>query len=97
MHLSVPSHILCMILRLIKSVVLKQKNVHILFCYCHSFDDMGQNRVVLDSEIFSFRFVQLIACAESRGFTMETRSNKTLAHSLDKCVDPNDPNFNRVS
>ena len=39
----------------------------------------------------------MIACAEIKGFAMETQSNKQLARSLDEAVDPSDPDFNRVS
>ncbi|XP_031571497.1 DIS3-like exonuclease 1 [Actinia tenebrosa] len=41
-------------------------------------------------------FSDLIHCAESRGFSIETSSNKLLADSLDECVDPGDPTFNKI-
>ena len=28
---------------------------------------------------------------------MDTQTNKALAHTLDRCVDPENPDFNRVS
>lgn len=42
------------------------------------------------------RFSHLKECAARKGFTMDTRSNKALALSLDSCVDPLDPDFNRI-
>ena len=42
------------------------------------------------------RLTGLIECAKKKSFTIDTRSNKTLAVSLDRSVDPNDPEFNRV-
>ncbi|KAG9260850.1 DIS3-like exonuclease 1 isoform X1 [Astyanax mexicanus] len=41
-------------------------------------------------------FNQLIDCAKTLGFTIDTRSNKTLADSLDHAVDPLDPLVNRL-
>ncbi|KAF4091014.1 hypothetical protein AMELA_G00032240 [Ameiurus melas] len=41
-------------------------------------------------------FNQLIDSAKSRGFSIDTRSNKTLADSLDRAVDPQDPMVNRL-
>ncbi|XP_028297903.1 DIS3-like exonuclease 1 [Gouania willdenowi] len=41
-------------------------------------------------------FSQLTATAAAKGFTMETRSNKDLAESLDRAVDPQDPLVNRL-
>lgn len=42
-------------------------------------------------------FDNLVACASSQGFTIDTSSSKALADSLDKCVDANDVFMNRVS
>ena len=42
------------------------------------------------------RFALLRKCAERKGFSIKTHSNKALARSLDECDDPNDPDFNRV-
>ncbi|XP_019722970.1 DIS3-like exonuclease 1 [Hippocampus comes] len=41
-------------------------------------------------------FSQLVDSAKSRGFTIDTRSNKALADSLDQAVDPQDPLLNRL-
>ncbi|XP_077418863.1 DIS3-like exonuclease 1 isoform X2 [Vanacampus margaritifer] len=41
-------------------------------------------------------FSQLVDSAMSRGFTIDTRSNKALADSLDQAVDPQDPLLNRL-
>ncbi|KAM6980009.1 DIS3-like exonuclease 1 [Aplochiton taeniatus] len=41
-------------------------------------------------------FNQLIDSAKARGFTIDTRSNKALADSLDQAVDPQDPLVNRM-
>jgi DIS3-like exonuclease 1 len=41
-------------------------------------------------------FNGLIMCAGSKGFTINTRSNKLLAESLDNAVDPWDPDVNRL-
>ncbi|XP_027053646.1 DIS3-like exonuclease 1 isoform X3 [Pocillopora damicornis] len=41
-------------------------------------------------------FSNLIHCAASKGFSIDTSSNKSLADSLDECVDPQDPNFNKL-
>ena len=42
------------------------------------------------------RFTHLRRCAGVRGFQILTGSNKELAESLDKAVDPHDPEFNKV-
>ncbi|KAK2567887.1 DIS3-like exonuclease 1 [Acropora cervicornis] len=42
------------------------------------------------------RFANLTHCAAAKGFSIDTSSNKSLADSLDDCVDPNDPNFNMI-
>ncbi|XP_067057370.1 DIS3-like exonuclease 1 [Acropora muricata] len=42
------------------------------------------------------RFANLTHCAAAKGFSIDTSSNKSLADSLDDCVDPNDPNFNKI-
>ena len=42
------------------------------------------------------KFVQLIESTSAKGFSLDTRSNKTLADSLDACVDPLDPTVNKV-
>ncbi|XP_071489125.1 DIS3-like exonuclease 1 [Diadema antillarum] len=42
------------------------------------------------------QFQDLIGCAKSKGFAVDTSSNKKLAESLDKCVDVKDPTFNRI-
>ena len=42
-------------------------------------------------------FEHLIQCAQAKGFTVNTSSNKALADSLDKCVDSTDPHVNKVS
>ncbi|KAG7468253.1 hypothetical protein MATL_G00140980 [Megalops atlanticus] len=41
-------------------------------------------------------FSQLMDSAKARGFTIDTRSNKALADSLDRAVDPQDPLVNRL-
>ncbi|XP_066557335.1 DIS3-like exonuclease 1 [Amia ocellicauda] len=41
-------------------------------------------------------FSQLCESASARGFSIETRSNKALAVSLDRAVDPSDPLVNRL-
>ncbi|CAL8362129.1 unnamed protein product [Gadus morhua 'NCC'] len=41
-------------------------------------------------------FCQLVDCAKAMGFTINTRSNKDLADSLDQAVDPKDPLVNRM-
>ncbi|KAK3090437.1 hypothetical protein FSP39_011852 [Pinctada imbricata] len=42
------------------------------------------------------QFESLRNCAASRGFTIKTSSNKELAESLDRCVDCNDPEVNKL-
>lgn len=42
------------------------------------------------------QFENLKNCASSRGFKIETASNKVLAQSLDRCVDPRDPVVNKL-
>ncbi|XP_030740177.1 DIS3-like exonuclease 1 isoform X2 [Echinops telfairi] len=41
-------------------------------------------------------FSELRECAKAKGFSIDTRSNKTLADSLDKADDPSDPIVNRL-
>ncbi|XP_054627523.1 DIS3-like exonuclease 1 isoform X2 [Dunckerocampus dactyliophorus] len=41
-------------------------------------------------------FSQLVDSAKSKGFSINTRSNKALADSLDQAVDPQDPLLNRL-
>ncbi|XP_009902181.2 DIS3-like exonuclease 1 [Dryobates pubescens] len=41
-------------------------------------------------------FTELRECASAKGFSMDTRSNKTLAESLDKANDPLDPIVNML-
>ncbi|CAH3019970.1 unnamed protein product [Porites evermanni] len=41
-------------------------------------------------------FANLVHCAASKGFSINTNSNKSLADSLDECVDAKDPNFNKI-
>ncbi|XP_070541854.1 DIS3-like exonuclease 1 isoform X2 [Ptychodera flava] len=41
-------------------------------------------------------FGNLNHCAKSKGMTVDTSSNKSLAESLDQCVDPKDPVFNKI-
>ncbi|KGL77635.1 DIS3-like exonuclease 1, partial [Tinamus guttatus] len=41
-------------------------------------------------------FSELRECASAKGFTIDTRSNKTLAESLDKADDPQDPIVNKL-
>ncbi|XP_029000136.1 DIS3-like exonuclease 1 [Betta splendens] len=41
-------------------------------------------------------FSQLVECASARGFSMDTSSNKALAASLDRAVDPQDSTVNRL-
>ncbi|XP_029430598.1 DIS3-like exonuclease 1 isoform X2 [Rhinatrema bivittatum] len=41
-------------------------------------------------------FSELRECAEAKGFTIDTRSNKALADSLDKADDPADPLVNKL-
>lgn len=41
-------------------------------------------------------FSQLVDCATAAGFTIDTRTNKALADSLDRAVDPQDPLVNRL-
>ena len=38
----------------------------------------------------------LVETARVRGFTVVTESNKALAESLNSCVDPQDPEVNKV-
>ncbi|XP_038076853.1 DIS3-like exonuclease 1 isoform X2 [Patiria miniata] len=42
------------------------------------------------------QFQDLVDSAKARGFTIDTSSNKALADSLDKCVDPKDPVYNKI-
>nr|XP_054756295.1 DIS3-like exonuclease 1 [Lytechinus pictus] len=42
------------------------------------------------------QFQELITSARSKGFTVDTSSNKLLAESLDRCIDRKDPVFNKV-
>ncbi|MFT7816577.1 DIS3-like exonuclease 1-like [Arapaima gigas] len=42
------------------------------------------------------QFAQLIESAKARGFDIDTRSNKALADSLDRAVDPRDSLINRL-
>ena len=39
-------------------------------------------------------FAELKSCAKSKGWDLDVWSNKVLAESLDKCIDPTDPNVN---
>ncbi|KAM5292142.1 DIS3-like exonuclease 1 isoform 2-T2 [Ctenodactylus gundi] len=41
-------------------------------------------------------FAELRECARAKGFSIDTRSNKTLADSLDNANDPSDPIVNRL-
>ncbi|XP_023188366.1 DIS3-like exonuclease 1 isoform X1 [Xiphophorus maculatus] len=41
-------------------------------------------------------FSQLVDTARARGFSIDTRTNKALADSLDRAVDPEDPLVNRL-
>lgn len=41
-------------------------------------------------------FSELRECAKAKGFFIDTRSNKTLADSLDNANDPNDPIVNKL-
>ncbi|XP_013378724.1 DIS3-like exonuclease 1 [Lingula anatina] len=41
-------------------------------------------------------FENLVNCAKAKGFDVQTHSNKALAESLDKCVDPQDPSVNKL-
>ncbi|KAJ7311275.1 hypothetical protein JRQ81_006890 [Phrynocephalus forsythii] len=41
-------------------------------------------------------FSELLECAKAKGFSIDTRSNKALADSLDKAVDPSDPLVNKL-
>ena len=42
------------------------------------------------------QFDTLRRCAGAKGFNIDTKTNKDLANSLDKCVDPNDQSINKV-
>ncbi|KAK6178827.1 hypothetical protein SNE40_011323 [Patella caerulea] len=42
------------------------------------------------------QFDMLIKCAASKGFNIDTTSNKSLAESLNRCVDVNDPTVNKL-
>ncbi|KAK3604725.1 hypothetical protein CHS0354_018965 [Potamilus streckersoni] len=42
------------------------------------------------------QFSNLKNCAATHGFDIKTKSNKDLAESLDKCVDPQDPVVNKL-
>ncbi|XP_062516622.1 DIS3-like exonuclease 1 [Corticium candelabrum] len=42
------------------------------------------------------RFAQLIQCAVSRHYTINTKSSKLLAESLDNAIDSRDPEINRL-
>ena len=58
-------------------------------------DEMCDCDWQLVSWIFSLQaFADLKACAGSRGWDIDVWSNKQLAESLAKCVDPQDPNVN---
>ncbi|KAG8574971.1 hypothetical protein GDO81_009404, partial [Engystomops pustulosus] len=41
-------------------------------------------------------FKELKECAHAKEFSIDTRTNKTLADSLDKAIDPSDPLVNRL-
>ncbi|KAK6476934.1 DIS3-like exonuclease 1 [Huso huso] len=41
-------------------------------------------------------FTELVECAKAKGFTIDTCSNKSLADSLDRAVDPADPLVNKL-
>ncbi|XP_053128175.1 DIS3-like exonuclease 1 isoform X2 [Hemicordylus capensis] len=41
-------------------------------------------------------FSELRECASAKGFSIDTRSNKALADSLDRAVDPSDPLVNKL-
>uniref|UniRef100_A0A8D0H2Z5 DIS3-like exonuclease 1 n=1 Tax=Sphenodon punctatus TaxID=8508 RepID=A0A8D0H2Z5_SPHPU len=41
-------------------------------------------------------FSELRACATAKGFSIDTRSNKALADSLDRAEDPSDPMVNKL-
>ncbi|KAK3732209.1 hypothetical protein QZH41_015302, partial [Actinostola sp. cb2023] len=41
-------------------------------------------------------FSNLVHCAKSKGFTIDSSSNKSLADSLDDCLDLKDPTFNKI-
>ncbi|KAL8197423.1 UNVERIFIED_CONTAM: DIS3 mitotic control [Gekko kuhli] len=41
-------------------------------------------------------FAELRECASAKGFTIDTQSNKALADSLDRAVDPSDPLVNKL-
>ena len=43
------------------------------------------------------QFSNLRNCASARGYDINTTSNKELAESLDKSVDPADPVVNKVN
>lgn len=42
------------------------------------------------------QFADLVLSARAKNFEIDTSSNKTLAESLDKCVDPDDPVYNKI-
>lgn len=44
----------------------------------------------------SEQFENMKNCAKSKGFDVKTFSNKSLAETLDKCVDSKDPVVNKV-
>nr|XP_002736854.1 PREDICTED: DIS3-like exonuclease 1-like [Saccoglossus kowalevskii] len=41
-------------------------------------------------------FENLLYCAKSKGFSVDTSTNKNLADSLDRCVDEKNPIFNKL-
>ncbi|KAJ6662919.1 hypothetical protein lerEdw1_011123 [Lerista edwardsae] len=41
-------------------------------------------------------FSELRECANAKGFSIDTRSNKALAESLDRAIDPSDPLVNKL-
>lgn len=42
------------------------------------------------------KFDEVVKCAQSRGFTIDTSSNKTVSESLNKARIPSDPTFNFI-
>ncbi|KAJ8029401.1 DIS3-like exonuclease 1 [Holothuria leucospilota] len=42
------------------------------------------------------QFGDLVLSAKAKNFEIDTSSNKALAESLDKCIDPDDPVYNKI-
>lgn len=50
----------------------------------------------MNNVLVCYRLAALMEFADIKGYKMSTISNKTLADSLDSCVDSKDPSINKV-